>query len=78
MTLEFGVQGDYERENGMAFSMNCDRDTVVVAKAQIGFIQFLVAPLFKALAAYAPSVQPLVDQLETNRQYFADQVMAAS
>jgi len=68
---EFCVQGDYERDNGMAISMNCDRHTVTVPKAQVGFITFLVAPLYKALAAYCEGIQPLADQLERNREHFA-------
>jgi len=74
--MEFFTQGDYERAEQMPFSMNCDRETVVLAKAQIGFIMFLVAPLFKALAAYAPSVKPLVEQIEKNKAFF-DEMAAA-
>lgn len=68
---EFFTQGDYERENGMAISMNCDRHTVTVPKAQVGFITFLVAPLYKSLSAYCEGIQPLADQMEKNRQHFA-------
>lgn len=32
---EFFAQGDAEREKGMTISMNCDRSSVVVAKAQV-------------------------------------------
>jgi len=67
---EFFVQGDYERAKGMAFSMNCDRESVVLAKAQIGFISFLVGPLFKALHTYAPSLQPVVDRIAANKEHF--------
>ena len=68
---EFFVQGDLERDKGLPLSMNCDRESVVVAKAQVGFISFLVAPLFGALATYAPALQPLVDALERNKGHFA-------
>lgn len=68
--LEFFVQGDYERSHQMAFSMNCDRETVVIAKAQVGFITFLVAPVFNALATYAPSVRKLSEAVEANKQHF--------
>jgi len=69
---EFFAQGDAEREKGLPISMLCDRDTVVLAKAQVGFISFLVGPLFMALHSYAPALQPLVDQLEANKKYYAD------
>jgi len=68
---EFFAQGDAEREKGMTISMNCDRSSVVVAKAQVGFITFLVLPLFKALANYSPSLAPLKEQLERNAAHFA-------
>eukprot|EP00966_Prymnesium_polylepis_P201256 4663162-Prymnesium_polylepis.1 len=75
--MEFVVQGDYEREKEMPFSMNCDRNSVVLAKAQIGFIGFLVLPLFKALGAYSAAVQPMVQQLEANKAHF-ESLAAAS
>ena len=68
--MEFFVQGDYEREKEMAFSMNCDRHSVVLAKAQIGFIGFLVLPLFRALGAYSAAVQPMIQQLVANKAHF--------
>ena len=68
---EFFAQGDAEKELGIAVSMNCDRQTVSVAKSQVGFITFLVGPLFKALADYAPTLQPIYDQLQENLKHFA-------
>lgn len=67
---EFYVQGDAERARGLPISMNCDRHTVVEAKCQVGFISFLVAPLYKALHSYAPALSPLIEQLEANRVHF--------
>jgi len=69
--IEFFTQGDAEKARGLPVSMNCDRDTVTVPKSQMGFITFLVMPLFKALVAYSPTLQPVVDQLEANRQHFS-------
>ena len=69
---EFFVQGDSEKAKGLPVSMNCDRDTVITSKAQVGFISFLVAPLYRTLAAYAPSMQPLVNQLDSNLKHFQD------
>jgi len=69
---EFFCQGDVERERGLPISMNCDRETVSRDKCQVGFISFLVGPLFKSLHGFAPSLQPIVDSLESNRKHFAD------
>ena len=69
--VEFFAQGDAEKAKGLPISMNCDRETVVMPKAQVGFITFLVAPLYQALLSYAPSLQPIVKQLEANRAHFA-------
>jgi hypothetical protein len=46
---EFFAQGDLEKSLGMEPSMNCDRETVSVAKCQIGFGQFVIKDLFKLL-----------------------------
>jgi hypothetical protein len=46
---EFFALGDLEKSLGMEPSMNCDRETVSVAKCQIGFGQFVIKDLFKLL-----------------------------
>jgi len=46
---EFFAQGDYEREHGMEVSFLCDRHTTEIAGGQVGFIDFVVLPLFKQL-----------------------------
>ena len=43
---EFFKQGDKERELGLDISPLCDRDTTQVAQSQIGFIDYIVVPLF--------------------------------
>lgn len=68
---EFSTQGDAERAAGLPISMNCDRLTVSTSKCQVGFITFLVGPLFSALVAYSPALQGVADQLEANKQHFA-------
>ena len=67
---EFFAQGDAERARALPISMNCDREVVRVNQAQINFISFLVAPLFKSLAAFAPSIGPLFEELEANKAHF--------
>ena len=65
-----GAQGDAERSLGLPISMNCDRTVVDISKCQVGFITNLVVPLYRALLAYAPSVKPIVDNLEANLKHF--------
>lgn len=65
------TQGDAERSRNLPISMNCDRTSDKVAKCQVGFITFLVLPLFQALHLWSPSLEPLVTQLEENRAHFA-------
>ena len=67
---EFFRQGDAEKGRGLPFSMNCDRETVKVNGCQVGFITFLVGPLYKALARYAPELQVCVDQMEKNLKHY--------
>ncbi|KAJ3019754.1 High affinity cAMP-specific and IBMX-insensitive 3',5'-cyclic phosphodiesterase 8B [Thoreauomyces humboldtii] len=45
---EFHMQGDKEKELGLPVSQFMDRNNTNVPKCQIGFIDFLVAPLFDA------------------------------
>ncbi|CAL8082024.1 unnamed protein product [Calicophoron daubneyi] len=46
---EFFRQGDREKELNLPVSPLCDRNTVVVAQSQIGFIDFIVEPSFQVL-----------------------------
>ncbi|XP_069177832.1 uncharacterized protein [Procambarus clarkii] len=45
---EFYRQGDYERQLNLPITQQCDRHVTSVAKIQIGFIKFVVSPLFVA------------------------------
>lgn len=42
---EFCQQGDKERELGLEISPMCDRTNINLANMQMGFIEFVVAPL---------------------------------
>ena len=46
ITKEFFKQGDTERELGMTVGIMFDREKVIVSHSQIGFLNFLVKPLF--------------------------------
>ncbi|XP_073986809.1 dual specificity calcium/calmodulin-dependent 3',5'-cyclic nucleotide phosphodiesterase 1-like isoform X3 [Rhodnius prolixus] len=41
---EFFRQGDKERDLGLPFSPLCDRNNIMIAESQIGFIDFIVDP----------------------------------
>lgn len=49
LSEEFFRQGDREKELGMPISPLCDRTTVVLPQSQIGFIDFIVEPIFVVL-----------------------------
>ncbi|KAM3186030.1 hypothetical protein ACTXT7_005211 [Hymenolepis weldensis] len=49
LSEEFFRQGDREKELGMPISPLCDRNTVVLPQSQIGFIDFIVEPIFVVL-----------------------------
>lgn len=42
---EFCLQGDREKSEGLEVSPMCDRESVVLCNMQLGFIEFVVAPL---------------------------------
>ena len=46
---EFFKQGDQEREMGLDISPLCDRNTTQVPQSQIGFIDYIVVPLFNTV-----------------------------
>lgn len=63
---EFFQQGDQEKFENLQVSFLCDRETTNVAQSQPGFLNFIVIPLFKALAEAIPAVQDCVDSAEMN------------
>ncbi|KAI9105223.1 hypothetical protein DFS34DRAFT_366 [Phlyctochytrium arcticum] len=67
---EFYMQGDRERELGLAISQFMDRGNTNVPKCQIGFIDILVAPLYDAWATFQTTekVGKIVREIGKNRQ----------
>ena len=59
---EYFDQGDRERELGLPVSMFMDRSTTNIAKCQMGFMDFVVTPMFEAVAMAIPTADK---QLET-------------
>jgi 3',5'-cyclic-nucleotide phosphodiesterase/cAMP-specific phosphodiesterase 4 len=52
VTKEFFAQGDKEKKLGIPVSPLCDRETVVIANSQKGFLSFLVLPIFEQWEAF--------------------------
>mmetsp|Transcript_108102 Transcript_108102/g.338126 ORF Transcript_108102/g.338126 Transcript_108102/m.338126 type:complete len:582 (+) Transcript_108102:141-1886(+) len=71
---EFWNQGDEERRLELPISPLCDRaaEQAVVPKGQLGFINFVIQPLFGNLAKLIPEVQEATDQLEQNRAFWEE------
>ena len=58
-------QGDKERNLSIPVSHLCDRYTTNIAKSQLGFIDFVVAPLFGLLTQIMPKID--ITGFETNK-----------
>ena len=48
----------------------CDRTKPALAGGQIGFIMFVVKPIFAGLVDYLPSLQQTVDNLDSNTEFW--------
>ena len=63
---EFFAQGDKEKELSLPISPLCDKETTKTADSQIGFLQFVVRPMYIMLADIVPGVKeevlPIVDK----------------
>lgn len=66
--LEFWNQGDEERSLGLPISMLCDRTEGLasIPKGQLGFVNFMVKPLFVSVSQLIPEVSAAVQQLDNN------------
>ncbi|KAJ7992511.1 hypothetical protein DPEC_G00279430, partial [Dallia pectoralis] len=68
---EFSRQGDKERERGMEISPMCDKHTASVEKSQVGFIDYIVHPLWETWGDLVhPDAQDILDTLEDNRDWY--------
>lgn len=72
---EFFQQGDKEREEGMDISPMCDRNTATIEKTQVGFIDYIVHPLWETWADLVnPAAQDILDTLEENRDWYQNMI----
>ena len=68
---EFFSQRDKEREQGLNISYLMDRNTINIAKAQVGFIDVIIKPAFEALATVIPRLKDHLHELDNNRERWA-------
>jgi len=68
--LEFFLQGDKERDIGLKISYLCDRHTVNVVEAQIGFIDAIVYPLYDTLSLAFPNMKMINNLINNNKDEF--------
>jgi hypothetical protein len=72
---EFFVQGDKEKELGMPVSPFMDRHSVNLAKMEIKFIDYIVAPAFYAVADFLPLVNTFcIERMNANRHFWDEHV----
>ena len=72
---EFFQQGDKEREMCLNISPNCDRHKVSVNESQIGFIDYIVHPLWETWADLVyPDSQNILETLEANRDWYHSKI----
>ncbi|XP_069674513.1 3',5'-cyclic-AMP phosphodiesterase, isoforms N/G isoform X2 [Periplaneta americana] len=68
---EFFQQGDREREQNLDISPMCDRHSATIEKSQVGFIDYIVHPLWETWADLVhPDAQDILDTLEENRDWY--------
>jgi len=76
---EYWQQGDRERQLGLEVSPMCDRNNATVEKSQVGFIDYIVHPLWETWADLVyPDAQGMLDQLEENREWYSSRIPADS
>ena len=76
--LEFWAQGDNERSLGFEVSPLCDRASgmLTVPAGQIGFINFIVRPLYQQLGQLLPEILEAAEQLKKTEEYWQHQKAA--
>uniref|UniRef100_A0A8C7ZEU3 Phosphodiesterase n=1 Tax=Oryzias sinensis TaxID=183150 RepID=A0A8C7ZEU3_9TELE len=73
--VELFTQGDREREKGMEISPMCDKQNASIEKTQVGFIDYVVHPLWETWADLVhPDAQEILDTLEDNREWYQSMI----
>ena len=70
---EFFQQGDLERGKNLKISPLCDRFNTDIAKSQINFIHYIVAPMWINLAEFVgKGLEHFLERLQENENYYAN------
>uniref|UniRef100_A0A8C2HYW1 Phosphodiesterase n=1 Tax=Cyprinus carpio TaxID=7962 RepID=A0A8C2HYW1_CYPCA len=73
--VEFFTQGDRERDKGIEISPMCDKHNASIEKSQVGFIDYIVHPLWETWADLVhPDAQEILDMLEDNREWYQSMI----
>ncbi|KAJ3124679.1 High affinity cAMP-specific and IBMX-insensitive 3',5'-cyclic phosphodiesterase 8A [Nowakowskiella sp. JEL0407] len=72
---EFFRQGDEEKRKGIPVSMFMDRNNTVIPKCQVGFIDYIVTPLYEVWDQYMNEDKKFLalENLHKNREYWKKQ-----
>mmetsp|Transcript_2652 Transcript_2652/g.10165 ORF Transcript_2652/g.10165 Transcript_2652/m.10165 type:complete len:861 (-) Transcript_2652:2457-5039(-) len=68
--FEFFRQGDKEKDNGFPISPLMDRNTAVLSKGQIAFMQYVIVPMFNSFATVFPGMKFVMKHIENNKAYW--------
>ncbi|XP_022245748.1 cAMP-specific 3',5'-cyclic phosphodiesterase, isoforms N/G-like [Limulus polyphemus] len=72
---EFFQQGDKEKEQELDISPMCDRHNATVEKSQVGFIDYIVHPLWETWADLVyPDAREILDNIEANRDWYQNMI----
>jgi len=75
---EFFQQGDKERAAGLDISPMCDRQNATIEKSQVGFIEYIVHPLWETWAELVyPDSQHTLETLEENKDWYQSMIPAS-
>jgi hypothetical protein len=71
---EFFKQGDFEKSNKLPVSLMCDRNTTNIDKSQVGFINFIVFPLWDLVYRITPQAFPYIENIKMNLKRYEEKV----
>ncbi|KAJ3048826.1 High affinity cAMP-specific 3',5'-cyclic phosphodiesterase 7A, partial [Rhizophlyctis rosea] len=76
---EFFMQGEEEKRKGVPISPMMDREKTDIPKCQIGFIDFIILPLFEAWSGFMlEDLDPLIANIQNNKAYWKAQAEAGA
>ncbi|KAJ3257605.1 High affinity cAMP-specific and IBMX-insensitive 3',5'-cyclic phosphodiesterase 9A [Borealophlyctis nickersoniae] len=70
---EFFTQSDREKAEGLPYAPFMDREKVTKATAQVGFIQFVMVPLFELVSKVLPNMEePIIKPIRQALAYYKE------